>query len=124
MQLYTSCLPSEPQPFVGEQHAAPATLKFDLIAYTPVFGCVCAWALHDWRGHQSQEVCLVARERGGAAGDAVGIAVDPEELEGLSEAERQQLLQVGAPYDCFVENSGTLLCPAVSAGPSFPEGPG
>lgn len=33
------------------------------------------------------------RERGGAAGD-VGIAVDPEELEGLSDAERQQLLQV------------------------------
>jgi hypothetical protein len=120
MLLCTSCLPSEPQHFVGEHHAAPATLQFDLIAYTPALGCVRTWALHTWRGQQFQEVCLAARERGAAAGDAVGIAVDPEELEGLSEAERQQLLQVGAPYDCFVEHLGSLLCPAVSAGPRGP----
>ena len=59
------------------------------------------------------------------AGDAVGIAVDPEELEGLSEAERQQLLQVGAPYDCFVMKSRNVaVLSSFSRPQSFPEGPG
>lgn len=61
----------------------------------PLHGLVmeCTTSAHILRCTQLTLLLMLHRERG-AAGTDVGVAVDPEELEGLTDAERQQLLQV------------------------------
>ncbi len=53
----------------------------------------CTVSAHILRCTTLTLLLMLHRERG-AAGTDVGVAVDPEELEGLTDAERQQLLQV------------------------------